>query len=129
MDELEEDLGDKDNAFRDYIDETYNNYIMKLLDIEKDLKDYIKHMEQIRKECDQMCTARSLEDSLMIDTQQVEVKLAAVLNRMKPEYGDKEVKAPIFAGFMAFQTNMKKVRDPSPFFHSGFLYAHTRPLH
>ncbi len=114
LDEFEEDLGEKENSFHEYIEETYNNYSLKLLDIEETFRDYIKHMEQIAIDCRQMCISHSFAESLTINTQQIEVKLAAVLNRMKLNYGDKDFNASIFKDFVAFQTKIKKVRSLSP---------------
>ncbi len=109
FDEFEEGLGDKENVFKAHIDETYNNYSLKLLDIEETFRDYIKHMEQITIECRQMCISHSFAESLTINTQQIEVKLAAVLNRMKLECGDKDLNASIFTDFVDYQTKIKKV--------------------
>ncbi len=55
-----------------------------------------------------MCTTNSFVESLTINTQKIEVKLGGVLNRMKPEYGDKDLNASIFTDFVTFQAKMKK---------------------
>ncbi len=82
---------------------------MKLLDIEETFRDHIKRMVQISIECRQMCVANTFEESLTINTEQIEVKLAAVLNRMKPNYGDEDLNAAIFTDFVDYQTKIKKV--------------------